>query len=200
MSRVRLHVQVRASGDCGKRNVCGVRRRVSFRLLGTETEAEKDSGELAMIEFFVPGPPVPQQRAKTKFKKLPTGGIEVVGKYDPEKCKNFKNHVADVAFQAVSDCFPGNVPIVLDMIFYLPRPASISLKKRPYPITKPDWDNFGKGPSDAMESIVYANDSQVIDCRVRKLYADNGQPVGAKVKIDVIQNTIELAYDEAVLL
>jgi len=135
-----------------------------------------------MIEFFIPGPPVAQQRAKTRVAKVPGGGVRVLGKYDPEKCKNFKSHVADVAFQKVTECYGPDVPIALDMVFFVQRPASVTIKKRPLPIKKPDWDNFGKGPSDAMETIVYHNDSQVVDCRVRKFYADN-HPVGALLKI-----------------
>ena len=157
----------------------------------TKTKDETPSPAVGMIEFFVPGPPVAQQRAKTKIKKIIGGGVKIIGKYDPQKCVDFKNHVADLAFAAVRESFASDVAIGLEMVFYLPRPPSISIKKRLFPVKKPDWDNLGKGPSDAMESIVYYKDSQVVDCRVRKFYADNGQPVGAQVKVWQIKTPTE---------
>lgn len=39
------------------------------------------------------------------------------------------------------------------------------------PDTKPDWDNYGKLVSDALNGIFYRDDSQVVDCRVMKYYS-----------------------------
>lgn len=40
------------------------------------------------------------------------------------------------------------------------------------PDSRADWDNYGKACSDAMNRIVYLDDSQVVDGRVIKLYSD----------------------------
>lgn len=39
------------------------------------------------------------------------------------------------------------------------------------PTTKPDWDNFGK-ILDALNKIVWVDDSQIVDGRVRKFYSE----------------------------
>ena len=49
------------------------------------------------------------------------------------------------------------------------RAAAIEGRKRP--ITKPDWDNFGK-IVDSLNKIVWNDDSQVVDGRVIKLYSE----------------------------
>lgn len=131
-----------------------------------------------MIEFFVPGPPVAQQRAKTVFVKG-----RVVGKRDPEQCKVFKNHVADRAFEAIRGCYKADTPIGVEFTFWLPRPPSVSIKKRPYPVKKPDIDNLFKGVADGMENVAYSTDSQIVSETTHKRYADYEQPVGVQVKI-----------------
>lgn len=137
-----------------------------------------------VIRFFVPGAPVPQQRAKTIFRDG-----KVLGKYDPPACKDFKNRVALIAFEKISRMFPADTPLDVEFTFYLPRPASVSVRKYPYPVKKPDWDNLGKGVADAMENIVYARDSQIVDCVVRKRYADDSgeHPAGLFVTISAMQ-------------
>lgn len=134
---------------------------------------------MSQILFFVPGPPVAQQRAKTIFK-----GGRVLGKYDPECCKIYKALVKQLAWKVMAEnqlsCT--DLPVRIEMIFALPRPKSISIKKRPYPITRPDVDNLYKGVADAMEGIVYEKDEQVICCTIRKCYADR-ELVGCQVRV-----------------
>lgn len=38
------------------------------------------------------------------------------------------------------------------------------------PVSKPDWDNYGKQVSDALEGLCWANDSQVVEGTVIKHY------------------------------
>lgn len=134
---------------------------------------------MRQILFFVPGPPVAQQRAKTRFKDG-----NVLGKYDPEKCKNYKALVKQMAWQAMTkeqfSCT--DLPVRMEMTFFLPRAKSISKKKRPHPITRPDIDNLYKGVADGMEGIVYDRDEQVIVCTISKRYAD-GDPVGCEIRV-----------------
>ena len=64
-------------------------------------------------------------------------------------------------------------------IFIVP-PASWSAKKRGRalrgefrPRVKPDWDNFGKLICDALNSIAWKDDAQIVDGTVRKFYAED---------------------------
>lgn len=58
-------------------------------------------------------------------------------------------------------------PLAAELTFYLPRPKTA---KRTYPDTKPDWDNLGKAVTDALEGLVFENDSRLVDVMVRKRY------------------------------
>ena len=49
------------------------------------------------------------------------------------------------------------------------------------PTKKPDWDNVAKSICDAMNGIVYQDDTQIVDAHVTKVYAANsGVDVGVK--------------------
>jgi Holliday junction resolvase RusA-like endonuclease len=49
------------------------------------------------------------------------------------------------------------------------------------PIKKPDWDNVAKSICDAINGIVYIDDTQIVDAHVTKVYAANaGVDVGIK--------------------
>lgn len=64
------------------------------------------------------------------------------------------------------------------MAFFCP-PKSWSQKKRKaalqgvvHHIVKPDLDNVLKAVGDALNGVVYEDDSQIIDCHIRKAYAE----------------------------
>ena len=63
-------------------------------------------------------------------------------------------------------------PVALDMTFTLVRPASVSAKRRPQPIVKPDGDKLLRACQDALKGIVYRDDAQVTDAHVRKEYGE----------------------------
>lgn len=83
-------------------------------------------------------------------------------------------------------------PVRVEVDFYLPRPASVSIKKRPLPIVPPDADKLCRGLLDGLnqghetgkvgDGIIYGDDSQVVELVARKFYADDTEP-GALVKI-----------------
>lgn len=62
---------------------------------------------------------------------------------------------------------------------YMPIPMSWSEKKKQQardghirPIVKPDWDNFGKVASDALNGVIWKDDAQIVDGRVSKFYSE----------------------------
>ena len=75
-------------------------------------------------------------------------------------------------------------PVRGEGVFYLPRPASVSIKKRPYPIVPPDLDKLLRGLLDGIgqSEVIWGDDSQVIEIEAAKLYADDHAP-GAVVSI-----------------
>ena len=64
----------------------------------------------------------------------------------------------------------GAVDILLN--FYLPRPKSVSEKKRPLPIVKPDIDKLIRCILDALTGIYFTDDAQVCEVRALKRYGD----------------------------
>ena len=78
-------------------------------------------------------------------------------------------------------------PVRVEVEFYLPRPASVSIKKRPFPIVPPDADKLLRGLLDGIgqSEVIWGDDSQVIEILAYKFYADDTQP-GAIVKITAL--------------
>jgi len=75
-------------------------------------------------------------------------------------------------------------PVRVEVEFYLPRPASVSIKKRPLPIVPPDLDKLLRGLLDGIgqSEVIWGDDSQVVEVEAVKLYADETEP-GATVTI-----------------
>ncbi len=93
----------------------------------------------------------------------------------------------------------GNVPLVLEVTYWLPRPKShfgtgknsgVLKKSAPeFPVAKPDLTNLTKGLEDVLadwprgaKPCVYSGDQQIVDHLTCKRFADGRSP-GATVKI-----------------
>ena len=63
-------------------------------------------------------------------------------------------------------------PVSVVMMFTVARPASVSVKRRPFPIVKPDVDKLARAGLDAMTGIVFSDDAQVIEALVGKVYGE----------------------------
>lgn len=65
-------------------------------------------------------------------------------------------------------------PIKLVIQFLMPRPASVSVKKRPHPTVAPDLDKLARGVGDALKQAgVYKDDAQVVVIQATKQYASD---------------------------
>jgi Holliday junction resolvase RusA-like endonuclease len=75
-------------------------------------------------------------------------------------------------------------PVRVEVEFYLPRPASVTVKKRALPIVPPDVDKLLRGLLDGIgqSEVIWGDDSQVVQVEAIKLYADDTEP-GATVTI-----------------
>lgn len=62
-------------------------------------------------------------------------------------------------------------PLIVALRFSLWRPASVSLKRRPYPSVRPDVDNLSKGTIDAITGAgIWRDDSLIISVILSKAY------------------------------
>lgn len=116
-----------------------------------------------MIDFTVPGAPVPWKRAKSNGKRRYT---------DPRHAEQAEA-VRTLALAARPKLQPLAVPMALRVVVYLKLAAGYSL-----PVNKRsgDHDNYGKLVADALEGIAYENDSQIIDGQEIKLAAGADGP------------------------
>jgi Holliday junction resolvase RusA-like endonuclease len=86
-------------------------------------------------------------------------------------------------------------PVRVEVEFYLPRPASVTQKKRLLPIVPPDIDKLCRSLLDGLnqnfetgkvgDGVIYGDDSQVVELYATKIYADDIEP-GALVKITAL--------------
>lgn len=108
----------------------------------------------------------------------------------PKKTANYEALVK-MEYQAQCDGFMFSRDAALGMLVtaYKPIPKSTSKKKRVLmlgdiirPTKKPDWDNVGKIVCDALNKIAFCDDTQIVDGRVIKCYAE--QP---RVEVEIWQ-------------
>ena len=101
------------------------------------------------VSFFVDGNPVPKQ----SYRAVHGGG------YTDPRVKAWASLVSDHAMLAMAgkDMLTGLITIELQ--FFLP-------DKR-----RKDWDNLSKGVCDALNGIVYKDDSQIERATIEKAYS-----------------------------
>lgn len=90
--------------------------------------------------------------------------------YTPAKTKNAENAIKRLIG---SDYSVLDIPLGVSIELFIERPASV--KGRLYPHVRPDVDNFCKTVLDALNGLVYKDDSQICDLIVKKRYSDKGQ-------------------------
>ena len=94
---------------------------------------------------------------------------------NPKDTVNWRSDVKAAAL-AVFDGSGGLLegPLRMDVDIYVRRPKKLIWKKRPMPPVfcdvKPDRSNVLKSLEDALEGVIYINDSQLADGRARKFY------------------------------
>ena len=133
------------------------------------------------MELIVYGDPVPQGRPRF------TNGHA----YDPQRSQNYKKLVRFWVTQHLKK-IPGFKPfenaLCVDLIFYMGIPSSWSKKKRIQaingeirPISRPDADNLCKSVTDAVNGLLWVDDSIITDLSVKKRYT--GELARVQIKI-----------------
>jgi len=119
-----------------------------------------------MIRFEVPGEAIPWS---------------VHHRGDPKaaRMKAYKQQVAWAANIAMGSLPPSRGPVVLSIVAFrakgLPKAKGAradAVAGLVRPVTRPDSTNLQKNIEDALNGIVYVDDSQVCDVRTQKFYGD----------------------------
>jgi Holliday junction resolvase RusA-like endonuclease len=131
------------------------------------------------ISLRVFGDPAPQGS-----KRIVRGNrlIEASG----EKLKRWRREIAaecQRARQENIDVFFTDA-VEVSVVFYMPRPKTVSEKKRPHPIVPPDLDKLCRGLLDGIgqSEVIWGDDSQVVRLVAEKRYAKD-EEIGASVFI-----------------
>lgn len=125
------------------------------------------------VNFTVGTVPVAKQSARFGCSK---NGKLI--KYTDQKVKNYAQYVRLCAMDAVGDRLPFSGPVEARVQFRFPWPKTMSRLDRakvealpvPYRAKKPDVDNLQKNIFDAMNGVVYFDDSQIVKVTVEKIY------------------------------
>ena len=98
--------------------------------------------------------------------------------YTPSKTRKYESHGRLAAQLAMDGRPPITVPVRAEIIINLPVPQSWSAKRRDaalrgdvHPTSRPDTDNYIKAALDAINEIVVADDSLVVELAAAKQYA-----------------------------
>lgn len=125
-----------------------------------------------IVEFTIPGPPVALQRARHRVVNI-AGASSFTHTYDTAANKQAKH---DIAMRAkLVMCRAGHMRPLCDAMgieinCYRKRPKR---NRDEHPISKPDVDNYLKLVLDALNGVVYTDDSRVCSVHAHKRFDEN---------------------------
>lgn len=132
-----------------------------------------------MIVVRLRGTPRAKERPRTNMK------TQVV--YTPKKTVDYESALRFAAGEVMASRPPLEGPLVVDILIEREIPVSWPEKKKAaarlralLPASKPDWENYAK-MIDALNLIVWVDDGQIVDGRVRKVYSETP---GMTVRVD----------------
>jgi len=125
-----------------------------------------------VIEFFIAADPVAQGRGRI----VKRGGF--YGIADPPKSRDWKAGIRAIA-QAYAQDPLWDVPLAMALTIVCQKPKSAK-KGEVYKASRPDLSNYEKGIEDALEGVIYTNDSRICVKNSRKVY---GSAPGIRIRI-----------------
>ena len=128
---------------------------------------------MMQIHFQVEGDP--KGKGRPRFSRV--GSFTKV--YTDKQTLSYEAMIAFFAKQAMGVTDLLETPVSVFLYVRLPVPQSYSKKRREAclggtekPCKKPDIDNIAKTYLDAMNGVIFVDDTQVVDLHVKKLYSD----------------------------
>lgn len=132
---------------------------------------------VAALVFEVPGEPVAKGRQESKRRRGKEGKV-YIAQITPEKTVRYESTVALFAAQAMAGRAMLDGPLWMFVTAYFTRPKKHEkMIQRPRWVTKkPDSSNVLKAAEDALNGVVYADDSIVAHSEIKRLWCDDGRP------------------------
>lgn len=136
-----------------------------------------------VVTFTAHGHPKPQG-SKRAFINKHTGraGLAESGE---RAHKDWRGTVTSAALDAMGPHPMVQGPLVVTMVFALQRPKSHPKRRRTWPVARPDVDKLARAVLDSCNQVVWRDDTQVVDLRARKVWAEIDIPHGAGVDVTV---------------
>ena len=135
-----------------------------------------DSGKIVKIIMVVNGEPIAQGRPRFSARG------QFVRAYDPKKSRDYKSLIRAMAqevYQIAPDFKPFDEALCVYVGVFRQIPKSFSKKKRVLalerelcPTTKPDISNYVKGIEDAVNGVLWKDDSVIVAESCNKFYSD----------------------------
>lgn len=97
--------------------------------------------------------------------------------FTPPKTRRFEAMIADLARGAYMGT-PLAGPLAVDVTFFLRAPKK---RVRTFPSIKPDVENLAKSLLDALNGIVWQDDSLIVELHARKVYASGAGHIAMEV-------------------
>ncbi len=125
-----------------------------------------------MIKFTVPGEP--KGKGRPKF----SSQGKFVKAYTPETTVNYENWVKICFQEARQQMLTGQLNAELKCFYAIPKSFTKKEKEDASkcilrPTKKPDIDNICKIIFDSLNGLAYADDKDIVSCKVDKYYGDN---------------------------
>ena len=133
---------------------------------------------MIQVQYSVPGEP--RGKGRPRFAKR--GNF--VKTYTDAKTASYEDQIRFYALKAMGDSkvIEGAVRVFVSIRMAVPK--SYSKKRREAclngleaPLKKPDWDNVAKSICDAMNGIIYVDDTQIVEAHITKQYAHQAEVV-----------------------
>jgi Holliday junction resolvase RusA-like endonuclease len=126
------------------------------------------------VTYSVVVPGQPRGKARPRFTR--TGHA-----YTDAKTRNYEAFIKSLFVQKYgADFVPLEGPLEMEILVFLPIPASASKKRRiemewgrECPIKRPDCSNICKAHEDALTGIGFKDDAQIVSLSVEKRYSKN---------------------------
>lgn len=146
---------------------------------------------MPFVSFTVRGKPVGKARPRVVTMNRHARA------YTPQATSDYEEHVRmEYQAQCGNAYFERGVPLMVQIVAYMPIPQSASQKQRERMLRgaiactkRPDWDNIGKIICDALNGVAWHDDAQIVRATVSKLY---GLDEGVQVCVS------EVRHEEAV--
>jgi len=148
------------------------------------------------LTFTVRGLPVAQGSARAFVRGL-RAIIATEANNPRSPLGAWRTAIATEARAAMADAPLFDGPLLVDVVFGMPRPKSHYLpanSRRPAPVLRPDapiWhtgkpdvDKLERALFDALTNVAWSDDAQVVDVRARKPYMDRP---GASVRVEQLE-------------